>query len=159
MTDYPYRQGVNGIIIDNENNFLLVQKTSYDFNQWEFPGGGLEDGENPEKGLLRELKEELGSDNFEIIKESPIVLRFEWPEEAQERGFAYHGKWWRGQEKRRYILRFNGNKDEFKLQEDEIRYAKWVPYTELDKHLVFEGQWEDAKKVLEEAGLSEKLTQ
>ena len=64
MNDYPYRKGVNAVVVDSNNNFLIVQKQAYGDNQWDFPGGGLDDDETLEIGILRELKEELGTDNF-----------------------------------------------------------------------------------------------
>lgn len=144
----PYRQGVHAIVLDNENNILLVQKQSYGDNQWDFPGGGVDEGEEPKNAVLRELEEELGSKAFEIIKESPFKDKFEWPEEAQQRGFDKHGKWWRGQEKLQFITRFTGSRDEINIQNEEIRKIAWVPYSQLENYLVFEGQWENAKKVL-----------
>lgn len=144
----PYRQGVHAIVLDEENNIILVQKQSYGDNQWDFPGGGVDEGEEPKGAVLRELEEELGSKSFEIIKESPFIDKFEWPKEAQQRGFDKHGKWWRGQEKHQFITRFNGNKEEIIIQNEEIRKIAWVPYSELENYLVFEGQWENAKKVL-----------
>src|SRR3989339_2148831 len=121
MGDLPYRKGASAVVIDSNNLFLIVQKQSYGDNQWEFLGGGLEENEEPSTGILRELSEELGSSDFEIIKISPYRDTFEWPKEAQERGFAKHGKWWRGQEKYQFIVRFTGNKDSLHLQEEEIR--------------------------------------
>ena len=151
--ELPYRKGVHAIVLDESNNILLVQKQIYGDSQWDFPGGGVDEGEKPKDAVLRELKEELGSNAFEIVRKSPFIDRFEWPKEAQQRGFDKHGKWWRGQEKHQFITRFTGNKDEIIIQNDEIRKISWVPYSELEKFLIFEGQWENAKKVLDDSEL------
>lgn len=148
MKEYPYRKGANAFVVDNDNNFLLVQKNGYDENQWDAPGGGLDDDEDPKEGILRELEEELGTNKFEIIEQSDIIKRFEWPQDAQDWAYTKHGKRWRGQEKYQFIIRFTGEKNEIKIQEEEIRKVKWVPHSELKNHLVFEGQWENAQKVL-----------
>jgi putative (di)nucleoside polyphosphate hydrolase len=154
MNDYPYRKGVNAVVVDSNNNFLIVQKKNYGDNQWDFPGGGLDEGETPEKGILRELMEELGSDSFVIVKQSPINIKFEWPQEAIEAGYKKHGKYWRGQEKYQFVVKFTGSITDFKLQEEEIKQVKWVKYSELRDHLIFGGQWENAKLVIEDAGLN-----
>ena len=60
----PYRKAVTGYIVDKKNNFLLIQNLEYKKNHWRPPGGGIDEGEDPESALLRELKEELGTDKF-----------------------------------------------------------------------------------------------
>jgi 8-oxo-dGTP diphosphatase len=49
-------------VIEREGKVLVARrKNGIRFGgQWEFPGGKLEDGEEPEKGLERELLEEFG---------------------------------------------------------------------------------------------------
>ena len=58
---------VTGILIDHDKSILLAQRSaekSFPL-QWEFPGGKIEEGENSESALKRELFEEL---NVEVDK-------------------------------------------------------------------------------------------
>ncbi|MBT3817459.1 MAG: NUDIX domain-containing protein [Candidatus Magasanikbacteria bacterium] len=50
--------GVFGIITNKQNQVLLIHRNDYDL--WNLPGGGLETGESPWDGVIREIKEETG---------------------------------------------------------------------------------------------------
>ncbi len=47
---------VKALIVNNKNEILLV----HCYNEYQFPGGHLENNESNEVGLLREIKEETG---------------------------------------------------------------------------------------------------
>lgn len=53
-----FKIGVFGIIKDSKNRVLLCLRNDYDV--WNLPGGGLENGETPWQGVIREVKEETG---------------------------------------------------------------------------------------------------
>jgi 8-oxo-dGTP diphosphatase len=53
---------VAGVIVDGEGRVLVARRPQHvhQGGLWEFPGGKLEPGESPARGLQRELHEELG---------------------------------------------------------------------------------------------------
>ncbi len=54
-------------LVDKQGRVLLAQRPEGKSmaGLWEFPGGKVEEGENPEFTLMRELKEELGIETRE----------------------------------------------------------------------------------------------
>ncbi len=47
------------LVLFNKDRLLIVKR---DNDLWEFPGGGVEWGEDPQKAAIRETKEETGLD-------------------------------------------------------------------------------------------------
>jgi 8-oxo-dGTP diphosphatase len=57
-------KGVKTVVRCTESGKFLLMRRSSDKDEypgfWEFPGGGLEENEEPREGALRELREETG---------------------------------------------------------------------------------------------------
>lgn len=54
---------VSAIVVDSDGRVLLARRRSDpDAGLWDTPGGFLEEGEEPQEGLRRELREETGLD-------------------------------------------------------------------------------------------------
>lgn len=148
--ELPYRKGAIGIIKNPNEKFLIVQMVSYNDNEWRFPGGGIEEGEEPQDAVIRELAEELGTDKFNVLKKSNISLSFEWPDHVIEKQFKKRGKMYRGQQQAQFLMDFVGSDNDIKVDPVELKNIKWVSYEELETHFVFPHQWEETKKTFED---------
>lgn len=69
--------GVGGLILNKKGEILLVQRNQPDFRAWDgkwgIPGGHLEFGEEPQKALHREMKEELDVE-VGVLKKTSFVV-------------------------------------------------------------------------------------
>jgi len=149
QTNKPFRKGVNAIIIDQDDNFLLIQKNHYKENEWNFLGGGKEGQETLEQNLLRELEEELGVsfDNFEILGVSSYKIEYDYPVEL---AIKINENKYRGQSYEQVILRFKGDKKKLVFTPTEFRANKWVKPNQLIMYLVFPNQYINHKKAIDE---------
>lgn len=70
---------VAAVIADREGRFLVARRPEgrHLGGLWEFPGGGVETGEEPPEALERELREELG---VEVRVGEPVT--FAWHRDA-----------------------------------------------------------------------------
>jgi len=122
----PYRKNVASIVF-KKDLFLLVQLKGWPENFWKFPQGGIEEEEPEEKAVLRELKEELGAENFKIIAKSITTNQYDWPLDSVKKA----GYRWRGQIQRFFLVEFLGEESEIKINKNEVQAFKWVSREEL----------------------------
>lgn len=77
-------------------------------DSWQMPQGGVKSGEEPEKAVFREMKEEIGTDNGRIISRIPGFLCYDFPEPMQ----------YVGQQQEWFALFFLGNDTDIKVIEE-----------------------------------------
>jgi 8-oxo-dGTP diphosphatase len=82
---------VAGLII-KDGKILVCQRTRHQVMplKWEFPGGKIEEGEQPREALHRELDEELGIDATIGQEVSRIVHTYPGGGSVELRFFAVH---------------------------------------------------------------------
>jgi putative (di)nucleoside polyphosphate hydrolase len=111
-----YRPNV-GIILVNGRNEVFWGKRVHQ-HAWQFPQGGIQHGETPERAMYRELDEEIGlkADHVRILGRTRHWLRYEVPEKWVRRDWrgAY-----RGQKQIWYLLRMVGRDCDVSLRASE----------------------------------------
>ena len=63
-----YRSAVIGVFVDTSNNVLVLERADFP-GSWQLPQGGVEEGESQLAAIKREMFEELGTSDFEIISD------------------------------------------------------------------------------------------
>ncbi len=132
-----YRANV-GIILCNHRGKLLWAKRIGQ-QSWQFPQGGLQEGESAEDALFRELEEEIGlsSNDVEILGKSSKWFKYRLPEKF----IRFSSKpLCVGQKQRWYLLRLIADESKIRLDlsdKPEFDHWEWVDYWKPAREIVF----------------------
>jgi putative (di)nucleoside polyphosphate hydrolase len=123
--DLPYRPCVGVMLINREGAVFVGRRIDQTMEGWQMPQGGIDAGETPEQAALRELKEEIGTNNARILRAMDEWLAYDLPPHLL--GVALHGKY-RGQRQKWFALRFTGRDADIDLtaHEPEFSAFQWV---------------------------------
>ena len=101
----PYRKNVCAVLVNNTHTRVLVFRRANDLfakHRWQFPQGGLDAGETPRAGVLRELKEEIGTNDVELLARTKRPIAYDYPPDVAAQLAAdgsklarYRGQIWR----------------------------------------------------------------
>ena len=90
-----YRKNVAAVILShtypNERKIFIAKRIDMR-KVWQFPQGGIDEGETPQSALFRELKEEIGTDEIEVLSEYPDWLSYDFPEFSLKKRYNYDGQ-------------------------------------------------------------------
>lgn len=132
----PYRRNVGAVLFGPDRRVLVARRADVPNAEgaaggWQMPQGGIDADEDPRVAVLRELREEIGTDQAEVIGEHPDWLTYDLPPELI--GRAWGGRY-RGQTQRWLALRFLGVESDIRLDLDphpEFDAWRWVALSEL----------------------------
>jgi putative (di)nucleoside polyphosphate hydrolase len=125
-----YRPGVGIMLLNARGEVFIGRRADVQHDAWQMPQGGIDGEETPQQAAMRELKEEIGTDDAEIIAESRGWLYYDVPEEFARKAW---GARWKGQRQKWLVMLFKGDEAEINLagEHPEFNAWRWVPVQEL----------------------------
>ena len=123
-----FRENVGIILANDAGKLLLAGRIGN--KGWQFPQGGMLDGESAEQAMYRELHEEVGlsASDVEVLGSTRDWLKYRLPEKYLRRGST---PLCIGQKQRWFILRFSGDEEHVRLDssnEPEFDRWRWVEF-------------------------------
>ena len=132
-----YRANVGIILCNQHHQVMWAKRTGQD--AWQFPQGGISDGEQPTDAMYRELWEETGlrEKHVELLASTTSWLRYKLPKRLIRKKALPHCI---GQKQIWFLLQFCCGEEDVNLSasgKPEFDQWKWVDFWHPVENVVF----------------------
>ena len=118
-----YRRCVGMMILNNENKVLVGKRIDHPSGFWQMPQGGIDNQENPEEAVWREMLEEVGTNKAKLIYVSKQWINYEIPSETLET--LPWGKKYIGQTQKWFVFKFLGQNNDINVDTNNPEFSEW----------------------------------
>jgi putative (di)nucleoside polyphosphate hydrolase len=138
IDDQGYRANVGIVLIRGDDRVFLGGRTGG--RGWQFPQGGIRQGETVEAALYRELEEEvgLGPTDVEVLGGTADWIRYRLPRQYVRRNST---PLCIGQKQRWFLLRFRGGEDAVRFdrtpEPPEFDRWRWVDWWDPVREVIY----------------------
>ena len=124
MTDASYRPAAGVMLLNADDRVWVGQRLDSTLEAWQMPQGGLDPGEDPLAGALRELEEEtgIGADKVELIARASRELTYDLPPDLRAK--LWKGRY-RGQRQWWFLCRFTGTDADVAIDTAHPEFRAW----------------------------------
>lgn len=124
--DYPKHRPNVGVVLFHRDGRVWLgrrRRQAPPYN-WQFPQGGVDEGEDLEAAARRELAEETGVTSVELLGRTQGWITYDFPPEVLADARSSRG--WLGQKQVWFAYRFIGDEAEIDLEaDDHVEFDAW----------------------------------
>jgi len=122
-----YRPNVAALMVNGKGELLICERLDNP-GAWQFPQGGVDEGEEHDAAILREVEEEIGlKPEHYVVEKSQGGYRYEYPMSVKKMISPRKARFV-GQEQRYYFCRVHADAPEVNLMQEprEFGEARWI---------------------------------
>lgn len=129
LSQRPYRPGVGIVLFNAQGQVFTARRIDTKEAAWQFPQGGIDEGEDPATAAAREMVEEIGTDKAEMLGESSGWISYDLPPDLADK--VWRGRF-RGQKQKWFAYLFNGTDADINIATEHPEFSEWR-WMELDQ--------------------------
>ncbi|MEA3498064.1 MAG: RNA pyrophosphohydrolase [Campylobacterota bacterium] len=135
-TKKNYRPNVAAIVLSSSYpakcEIFIASRIDVE-DAWQFPQGGIDEGETAKEALFRELEEEIGTNSVDIVAEYPDWVSYDFPQAVADRMAPFDG-----QTQKYFLVKLKkGAKIDIKTKIPEFSNYKFVKTEKLNDYITF----------------------
>ena len=118
-----YRRCVGMIILNNIKEILVGRRLDHPSGFWQMPQGGIDENENPEEAVWREMMEEIGTNKAKLLKVSSQWINYDIPSETLKT--LPWGHKYIGQTQKWFAFQFTGEENDINVGTVNPEFSEW----------------------------------